>query len=50
MPIVEAMACGNPVVASAHGSLNEACGDVAIRADPNSARHLPRGSNAPDGA
>jgi glycosyltransferase involved in cell wall biosynthesis len=36
MPIVEAMACGTPVVASAHASLDEACGDAALRADPDS--------------
>ena len=36
MPIVEAMACGVPVVASAHPSLDEAAGDVAFRADPDS--------------
>ena len=34
MPIVEAMACGTPVVASSHPSLDEASGDVAVRADP----------------
>jgi len=34
MPIVEAMACGVPVVASAHPSLDEASGDAAVRADP----------------
>ncbi|MDX6568636.1 MAG: hypothetical protein QOH15_1214 [Gaiellales bacterium] len=34
MPIVEAMACGVPVVASAHPSMDEACGDAAVRADP----------------
>ena len=34
MPVVEAMACGVPVVASSHPSLDEACGDAAIRADP----------------
>ena len=33
MPIVEALACGTPVVASAHRSLDEASGDIAIRAD-----------------
>jgi glycosyltransferase involved in cell wall biosynthesis len=32
MPIVEAMACGSPVVASAHESMDEAAGDVALRA------------------
>ncbi len=34
MPVVEAMACGVPVVASAHPSLDEACGEAAVRADP----------------
>jgi alpha-1,3-rhamnosyl/mannosyltransferase len=28
------MACGAPVVASAHPSLDEACGSAALRADP----------------
>ena len=32
---IEAMACGTPVVASAHPSLDEACGDAAVRADPD---------------
>jgi glycosyltransferase involved in cell wall biosynthesis len=36
IPIVEAMACGTPVVSSAHPSLDEAGGDVAVRADPSS--------------
>ena len=35
MPIIEAMACGVPVVASAHPSLDEASGDAAVRADPD---------------
>ena len=34
MPVLEAMACGVPVVASTHPSLDEACGDAALRADP----------------
>jgi len=34
MPVVEAMACGTPVVASTHPSLDEACGDAAVRVDP----------------
>jgi glycosyltransferase involved in cell wall biosynthesis len=34
MPIVEALASGVPVVASEHPSLDEATGNVAIRADP----------------
>ncbi|HEY2326998.1 MAG TPA: glycosyltransferase family 1 protein [Gaiellaceae bacterium] len=37
MPVTEAMACGAPVVASSHPSLDEACGDAALRADPESA-------------
>jgi glycosyltransferase involved in cell wall biosynthesis len=40
MPIVEAMACGTPVVASAHRSLDEASGDAAVRADPESAEAI----------
>jgi glycosyltransferase involved in cell wall biosynthesis len=35
MPIVEAMACGTPVVASVHPSMDEACGDAAVRVDPD---------------
>jgi glycosyltransferase involved in cell wall biosynthesis len=35
MPIVEAMACGTVVVASSHASMDEASGDVAVRADPD---------------
>ena len=34
MPVIEAMACGVPVVASTHPSLDEACGEAAVRADP----------------
>jgi glycosyltransferase involved in cell wall biosynthesis len=34
MPVVEAMACGAPCVVSSHPSLDEACGDAAIRVDP----------------
>ena len=33
IPVVEAMACGAPVVASAHESLDEASGAAALRAD-----------------
>ena len=40
MPIIEAMACGTPVVASSHASLDEACGDAARRADPLSAEGM----------
>jgi len=35
MPITEAMACGAPVVASSHRSMDEASGDAAVRADPD---------------
>jgi len=35
MPVVEAMACGTPVVASSHPSLDDASGDAALRADPD---------------
>ncbi len=37
MPILEAMACGVPCVVSSHPSLDEACGDAAVRADPSDA-------------
>jgi glycosyltransferase involved in cell wall biosynthesis len=43
MPIVEAMASGTPVVASAHPSLDEASGDAAVRADPESAEAIAAG-------
>jgi glycosyltransferase involved in cell wall biosynthesis len=36
MPITEAMASGAPVVASAHTSMDEAAGEAAVRADPES--------------
>ena len=40
MPVVEAMACGVPCVVSSHPSLDEACGDAALRADPESPEEL----------
>jgi alpha-1,3-rhamnosyl/mannosyltransferase len=40
MPITEAMASGAPVVASSHASLDEASGDAAVRADPESAEAI----------
>ncbi len=43
MPVVEAMACGTPVVASGHPSLDEACGDAAVRVDPLDAEAIAAG-------
>jgi hypothetical protein len=43
MPVVEAMACGVPCVVSSHPSLDEACGDAAIRADPDSPEEFAEG-------
>jgi glycosyltransferase involved in cell wall biosynthesis len=37
IPVVEALACGTPAVVSSHPSLDEACGDAALRADPGDA-------------
>ena len=36
LPVIEAMACGVPCVVSSHPSLDEACGNAALRADPDS--------------
>jgi glycosyltransferase involved in cell wall biosynthesis len=46
IPVVEAMACGTPVVCSSHTSLDEACGGVALRADPDSAESFAEGVDA----
>jgi glycosyltransferase involved in cell wall biosynthesis len=43
IPIVEAMACGVPCVVSSHPSLDEACGDAAVRADPDSPEQFAAG-------
>jgi alpha-1,3-rhamnosyl/mannosyltransferase len=43
MPITEAMASGAPVVASDHASMDEAAGDAAIRADPESPQAIAAG-------
>jgi glycosyltransferase involved in cell wall biosynthesis len=43
MPVVEAMACGVPVVTSAHPSLDEAAGDAAVRVDQESPEALAAG-------
>jgi glycosyltransferase involved in cell wall biosynthesis len=34
MALLEAMACGVPCVVSSHPSLDEACGEAAVRVDP----------------
>jgi glycosyltransferase involved in cell wall biosynthesis len=43
IPVIEAMACGTPVVASQHPSLDEACGDAAVRVDPLDAESIAAG-------
>ena len=43
MPVVEAMACGVPCVVSSHPSLDEACGDAAVRVDPRDADAIAQG-------
>jgi alpha-1,3-rhamnosyl/mannosyltransferase len=40
MPITEAMACGAPVVASSHASLDEASDAAVVRCDPESAEAI----------
>jgi glycosyltransferase involved in cell wall biosynthesis len=46
MPVLEAMACGVPVVASSHASLDEACGNAAVRADPGDPEAIADGIEA----
>ena len=43
IPVLEAMASGTPVVASSHPSLDEACGDAAVRVDPESPEGIAEG-------
>jgi len=43
IPVIEAMACGVPCVVSSHPSLDEACGDAALRADPDSPEEFAAG-------
>jgi glycosyltransferase involved in cell wall biosynthesis len=40
LPVLEAMACGTPVVAARAGALAEVCGDAAILFDPRSPADL----------
>jgi glycosyltransferase involved in cell wall biosynthesis len=43
IPVIEAMACGVPCVVSSHPSLDEAAGDAALRADPESPEEFAAG-------
>lgn len=43
IPVIEAMACGVPCVVSSHPSLDEAAGDAAVRADPESPEEFATG-------
>jgi glycosyltransferase involved in cell wall biosynthesis len=43
IPVIEAMACGVPCVVSSHPSLDEACGNAAVRADPDSPEEFAAG-------
>jgi glycosyltransferase involved in cell wall biosynthesis len=43
IPVIEAMACGVPCVVSSHPSLDEACGDAAVRANPESPEEFAAG-------
>jgi glycosyltransferase involved in cell wall biosynthesis len=40
MPVLEAMACGAPVITSQTSALGEVAGDAAILVDPQNARHV----------
>jgi glycosyltransferase involved in cell wall biosynthesis len=43
IPVVEAMASGTPAVVSSHPSLDDACGDAAVRVDPDSPEAIAAG-------
>lgn len=40
IPVIEAMACGVPVVVSSHETLDEASGQAAVRADPDDSKAI----------
>jgi glycosyltransferase involved in cell wall biosynthesis len=42
-PVLEAMACGTPVLASEHVSLSEICGDAAYLVNPNDDKDIQKG-------
>ncbi len=43
IPVLEAMASGTPAVVSSHPSLDDACGDAAVRVDPDSPESIAAG-------
>jgi glycosyltransferase involved in cell wall biosynthesis len=43
IPVLEAMACGCPVVVSSHPSLDEASGEAAVRVDPDDSTAIAAG-------
>jgi glycosyltransferase involved in cell wall biosynthesis len=43
IPVIEAMACGAPVVVSSHASLDEASGHAAVRVDPDEPQAIASG-------
>jgi glycosyltransferase involved in cell wall biosynthesis len=43
IPVVDALASGVPCVASSHPSLDEACGEAAVRVDPESPQAIAAG-------
>lgn len=43
IPVIEAMACGVACVVSSHPSMDEACGDAAVRVDPEDPEAIAEG-------
>jgi glycosyltransferase involved in cell wall biosynthesis len=46
LPVVEAMACGSPVVASERGAIPEVAGDAAVLVDPSTHHSIAEGLRA----